>query len=152
AIALAPATDDPIRTSLYVVTRGVDNDNHPDENDGMLYEIAAPHLAPIGGQANAAPVVSAGSDTSVKQPSSAILRGTVSDDGLPSPPGFTTESWSVVSGPGTVTFHGLSAATTTASFSAPGTYVLRLIASDAALAVADDVTVEVSPASAVNTP
>ena len=43
-ITLAPASDDPNRTNLYVVTRGIDNDTNPDENDGMLFELSAPNL------------------------------------------------------------------------------------------------------------
>lgn len=151
-ITLAPATDDPTRTDMYVVTRGIDNDKHPDENDGTMYEISAPNLGPVLSQQNVAPTVSAGPDTSVTQPSSAILHGTVTDDGLPNPPGFTTASWSMVSGPGSVTFGDASASDTTASFSAPGTYLLRLTATDSALTAADDVTVVVSPQSPTNTP
>jgi hypothetical protein len=45
-----------------------------------------------------------------------------------------------------VTFGNASAVDTTASFSAAGTYVLRLTASDGALTSADDVTVTVLPA------
>ena len=150
SITLAPATDDPTRTDVYVVTRGVDNDNHPTENDGKMYEISAPNLGPVSTPRNAAPSVSAGPDLTVKQPSSAILQGTASDDGFPNPPGFTTEKWSLVSGPGTATFANSTAAETTATFSEPGTYVLRLSSSDSALAMADDVTVEVNPASETN--
>jgi hypothetical protein len=54
--------------------------------------------------------------------------------------------WSMVSGPGTVTFGNASAQDTTASFSQDGSYVLRLTASDGALSASDDVTVTVSPA------
>jgi hypothetical protein len=149
-ITLAPATDDPTRTDMYVVTRGIDNDKHPDENDGMMYEITAPNLGPVGSQQNAAPTVSAGPDSTTTLPASAILHGTVTDDGLPNPPGFTTSSWSLVSGPGTVTFGDASAADTTATFSAAGTYSLRLTATDSALTAADDVTVVVNPASGTN--
>jgi hypothetical protein len=35
-------------------------------------------------------------------------------------------NWSMVSGPGTVTFANPAALSTTATFSIPGTYVLRL--------------------------
>ena len=80
-------------------------------------------------------------------PASASLDGTVTDDGLPNPPGATTPTWSKVSGPGTVTFGNADAVDTTATFSAAGTYVLRLSATDSALSAADDVTVTVSPAS-----
>ena len=37
-IALAPGSDDRTATHVYVVDRGRDNDNDPDENDGRLFE------------------------------------------------------------------------------------------------------------------
>jgi hypothetical protein len=88
--------------------------------------------------------VSAGPDLAVTLPATAALDGTVSDDGLPSPPGTLTTTWSKVSGPGTVTFGNAAAVDTTASFSAPGTYVLRLTASDGELSTNDDATVTVA--------
>jgi PKD repeat protein len=99
------------------------------------------------GPTNQAPVVSAGVDQAVTLPASASLDGTVSDDGLPNPPGTVTTAWSVVSGPGTVSFGNAGSVDTTASFSAAGTYVLRLTASDSQLSASDDVTVTVSSAS-----
>ena len=65
-------------------------------------------------------------DQTITLPSDATLDGTVTDDGLPNPPGALTTSWSQVSGPGTVTFADASAVDTTASFSAAGAYVLEL--------------------------
>jgi len=38
-IALAPASDDPTITDVYVVDRGADNNADPSENDGRLFEI-----------------------------------------------------------------------------------------------------------------
>src|SRR5262249_35101194 len=52
-----------------------------------------------------------------------------------------TTTWSKVSGPGSVTFGSASALTTTATFSASGTYVLRLTAYDGALTSTSDVTI-----------
>jgi hypothetical protein len=95
--------------------------------------------------ANQAPVVNAGTDQTITLPANANLDGTVSDDGLPNPPGTFTTSWSKVSGPGTVSFGDSTAVDTTASFSAAGTYVLRLTANDGALPVFDEVTVTVNP-------
>jgi uncharacterized protein (TIGR03437 family) len=92
--------------------------------------------------ANQPPVVSAGPDHSITLPSTAVLSGSVFDDGLPGGP--LTIAWSKVSGPGMVVFSSPSALATTASFSAAGTYVLRLTASDSALMASDDVTVTVS--------
>ena len=53
-----------------------------------------------------------------------------------------------VSGPGTVTFSGPNALTTSVTFSVAGTYVLRLTASDSVSSTSDDVTVTVNPAPA----
>jgi hypothetical protein len=93
---------------------------------------------------NNAPVVEAGLNQTVPVSRAASLDATVSDDGLPA--GATvTQTWSKVSGPGTVTFGSASAVDTTASFSTAGTYVLRLAASDTALADDDEVTVVASP-------
>jgi CubicO group peptidase (beta-lactamase class C family) len=104
---------------------------------------------------NAAPIVSAGGDLAITLPTDTVsLDGTVSDDGLPNPPGQLTATWSAVSGPGTVTFASSNAADTTARFSTAGSYVLRLTASDGSLSASDDVTVTVRSASPMpsNTP
>ena len=47
--------------------------------------------------------------------------------------------------PGTVTFGGANALNTSASFSQPGSYVLRLTADDSQLSTSDDVTITVNP-------
>src|SRR5439155_11735664 len=94
---------------------------------------------------NLAPVVNAGADQVITLPSIATLTGAASDDGLP---GVLTTTWSQVSGPGTVSFSNVSALNSTATFPASGAYVLRLTASDGALAVNDDVAVTVNPAPA----
>jgi RHS repeat-associated protein len=91
---------------------------------------------------NQPPVVEAGPEQTIKLPASAALSGTVTDDGLPRGSVVTT-TWSVVNGPGAVTFADPSAAVTTASFSVPGVYTLRLSASDTELTVSDDVVITV---------
>ena len=73
----------------------------------------------------------------------ASLDGTASDDGLPNPPAATSVTWSKVSGPGAVTFGDASAVDTTATFTAAGSYVLRLTATDGRATTIDDVTVVV---------
>ena len=95
---------------------------------------------------NAAPTVSAGPDRVITLPATASLQGSASDDGKPSPPGAMTLRWTRVSGPGTVTFSAPTAAVTSASFSAAGTYVLQLTASDSVLSRSDSVTVTVNAA------
>jgi hypothetical protein len=69
------------------------------------------------------------------------LQGSVSDDGLPNPPRRVTTTWSKLSGPGELSFADRNAASTRASFSEVGTYVLRLTASDSQLQGTDDVQV-----------
>jgi RHS repeat-associated protein len=94
---------------------------------------------------NAAPAVSAGDDLTIRLPDKANLGGAVTDDGLPL--GKTvTVNWAKVSGPGTVSFAKASAAATTAGFSLPGVYVLRLTATDTQLSASDELTVIVNPA------
>ena len=90
---------------------------------------------------NGDPTANAGPDAKVMRPNLLALTGAVSDDALPNPPAACTAAWSVVSGPGTVTFGDAAAASTTADFSAAGTYVLRLTASDSVATASDDVQV-----------
>jgi hypothetical protein len=113
-------------------------------NDGALS--AYDEVQVTVSAANRAPTVNAGPDRSITLPATASLAGTVSDDGLPTPPALTI-AWSKTSGPGTVTFSPANAAASTATFSAAGTYVLRLTASDSALSAYDDVQVTVAAGS-----
>jgi uncharacterized protein YjiK len=138
-LAYAPGSLNPSERHLYIVDRGVDNDSDPNENDGKMYEVGLPPAGPP----NAPPAVNAGPDRTITLPASAALDGTVTDDGLPNPPGAVTTTWSKASGPGTVTFAAANAVDTSATFSAAGTYVLRLTASDGAITSSDDATVTV---------
>jgi hypothetical protein len=79
---------------------------------------------------NIAAAVSAGPDRAISLGVPTIVAGTVTDDGLPEPPGAVAVQWSKVSGPGTVTFGTPDAPTTTVSLAALGAYVLRLAAND----------------------
>lgn len=104
----------------------------------------------VVGAANSPPVVNAGPDLSIRAPYpnatvTTMLAGNASDDGRPAPPVLTV-GWSVVSGPGAVTFASPAAATSDATFGTPGTYVVRLTASDGALSTTDDAIVVVAPA------
>jgi hypothetical protein len=93
---------------------------------------------------NQAPTVNAGVDQTASLAAGANLNGTVTDDGLAPGNAAPTATWSKISGPGTVTFGNANAAVTTASFSAVGTYVLRLTGSDGVSNVTDDITVTVN--------
>ena len=99
-----------------------------------------------GGVANQSPTVDAGANQTVTLPAPAALAGTAGDDGQPNPPGKLTTTWSKAGGPGTVTFANPGALTTTATFSAAGTYTLRLTANDGALSAKSEVVVTVNPA------
>lgn len=107
-----------------------------------------------GGSANAmvtvtvdrAPQVNAGADQTITLPTNTTaLAGVASDDGLPTPPGALTITWSAASGPAAVTFGNLNAAQTTATFTQAGTYVLRLTADDGFLSAFDEVQITVNP-------
>lgn len=135
-LAYGPASNGGPGKNLYIVDRGVDNDINPLENDGKMFEVSFP--------ANAPPYVDAGLDQAIVLPDNVTLDGMVLDDGLPDPPGSVTTIWTKLSGPGVVTFNPASAVDTTASFTFPGVYVLRLEAYDGARSSHDDVTVTVS--------
>ena len=99
-------------------------------SDGQLFSTDTLAITVI--PRNQPPTVEAGPDQEIELPNSATLNGSVSDDALPR--GSTlTVNWSVVSGPGNVTFADANATTTTATFSAPGSYILKLTANDTEL-------------------
>jgi RHS repeat-associated protein len=78
---------------------------------------------------NEAPVVNAGADQSIRGALSATLRGSVTDDGVPTGSGITF-AWSQVSGPGQAVLSNSSAATITVTVENPGVYEFRLSATD----------------------
>lgn len=122
---------------------------------------------------NKAPAVTVTPVPPVTLPNAATLTASATDDGLPKPyrrndsnpdrnakprrPVGVQIKWIQYRGPGKVTFdpdsspviHGQPVTLTSrVSFSAPGTYVLRAIASDGQLFTPSDVTVTVSPGAA----
>ena len=97
----------------------------------------------IQGPENRPPSVQAGADQAVALYERFNLNGQVSDDGLPSTAPLRL-SWYKVTGPGTVDFGNPADPRTAVSFSAQGTYVLRLVANDGELATFDDVTISVT--------
>jgi PA14 domain/Domain of unknown function (DUF5060)/Protein of unknown function (DUF4038) len=94
-----------------------------------------------GTPTNQPPIVSAGGDASTPD-LHYDLQGRVEDSTVPAG-GALTSSWSMVSGPGTISFADAAAATTRATFSAGGTYVLELRATDGQLSAADTVQIRV---------
>jgi RHS repeat-associated protein len=104
---------------------------------------SAPATAGTGGSGTLSISVSA--PNTVTLPNSLSLSGTVSDGALASGDTIST-TWSVASGPGSVSFANPQQATTTATFSVPGNYVLQLAASDAINSGAVQFPVTVNPA------
>ncbi len=83
---------------------------------------------------NKRPRVDAGPDQTITfQSNQVLLSGRAVDDGLPVNPGALTVEWSKQGGPGNVAFSNAATACTSASFSAPGLYLLRFDASDGEL-------------------
>ncbi len=111
--------------------------------------------------ANLPPVVDAGPDQSLAlepgpRMATTTLAGSVTDDGQPAGSQVRTR-WAVVSAPSGVrmgfepggpggTTPGIDLLSPTVRFGEPGTYILRLDATDGALTASDTVTVTVAPA------
>jgi hypothetical protein len=136
-LAYAPSSSDPLVYSLYVADRGADANVDPTP-DGKVVEFSLPGIT----AGNDAPSVDAGPDQNVQLPNSATLAGMVTDDGVPAQ--FTVATyWRLISGPAAVTFADDTDPGTAVSFTQPGTYVLRLTASDFELSAYDEVTITV---------
>ena len=117
----------------YVLTLTA-NDGEQAASDTITVVVSSPGNVP--------PSVNAGPDQILTLPTTtASLAGTVTDDGLPGGP--VTTQWTKVSGPGTVTFGNAAAASTTATFSVQGAYVLQLTANDGAVSASDLITITV---------
>ena len=100
---------------------------------------------------NAAPVVDAGADATIRLPEDTVaLDATVTDDGNPAGAGLSY-SWVVQSGPAGATFADPNAEDTSVTVVSEGTYVLELTADDTALQGSDTLTIIVEAAPAVDT-
>lgn len=95
---------------------------------------------------NTAPSVNAGAAATVTVGAPLSLSGTVTDDGLPNPPGHTTVAWSSISGPAAPTISEPTLLSTDVRFPVAGVYVLQLTANDGALSASATKTVTVTPA------
>jgi CubicO group peptidase (beta-lactamase class C family) len=99
---------------------------------------------------NLAPTVSAGNDQAIALPDDTIqLAGAAADDGQPL--GTLNLTWSMLSGPGAVSFLDPTLANTTVTFTVPGDYILELTASDTSLATTDQMSVTVFPSAVLST-
>ncbi|CAN5498558.1 hypothetical protein BH10PLA1_BH10PLA1_01850 [soil metagenome] len=97
---------------------------------------------------NQAPVVSAGLAQVITGPTNSVtLHGTANDDGKPNPPATLTTTWNVVSNnAASVQFGDTSLVVTTATFSAPGVYLLKLTGTDGTLSSSSTVQITVNTA------
>ncbi|MEZ6120089.1 MAG: LamG-like jellyroll fold domain-containing protein [Pirellulaceae bacterium] len=93
---------------------------------------------------NQPPTVNAGADASVNLNTTLTLHGSATDDGLPNPPAAVSAMWSEVQGPGAVHFSDVRALSPNVSFSAAGTYILRLTATDGVASVYDEISITVN--------
>jgi uncharacterized protein len=96
-----------------------------------------------GKSPNFPPAVLAGVDRVVVLPGRTYLTGSARDDGKPSP--TPKLLWRKESGPGKVTFASPGTAETSAAFSTPGQYVLKLTADDGELKASGTLLVTVDP-------
>ncbi|MGH9867892.1 MAG: galactose oxidase-like domain-containing protein [Candidatus Polarisedimenticolia bacterium] len=115
--------------------------------EGLASGAAVLHIETGAPPPNHVPIVDPGPELTVRMPRSAVLDGTVTDDGLPAPPGTVQTLWVKESGPitGVVTFANPQAIDTSATFSEPGRYVLELQADDGELVGRGAVSIQVTP-------
>ncbi len=134
-LVIAPSSTGTGR-SYYLVDRGLDNNSHPTENDGAVFEIKA-NPPPI---TNHPPVADAGVDQLLDLGETVTLSGAVLDMDATDTHTFT---WTAT-GPGTATMATPNASSTTATFSAAGNYTFRLTVRDSKGATAfDEATIQV---------
>jgi len=99
------------------------------------------HIVFGGSAGNLGPSVSAGPDRTIDPSQTLVLDGNALDEGLPN--GQLFPFWTQVSGPGNVVFADPGAVDTTALFSEPGNYIVRLTVSDGEFVGQDDALVNV---------
>ncbi|MBW3599486.1 MAG: DNRLRE domain-containing protein, partial [Planctomycetes bacterium] len=143
----APADNHGFLLKDYVgASDGMDLSSREAADPARRPRLTITYLPPGGEPQNQPPAVDAGADQTILLSEAVLLDGTVSDDGLPQPPGALTTTWSVVSGPGTATIDQPHSVDTSATFTIDGVYVFRLTADDGALTAYDDMTVTVNEA------
>ena len=92
---------------------------------------------------NGRPMVDVGADQTIQIGQSLSLVAAFTDDGLPSPPGVPTFTWTRASGPREVVFAPADSPQTTVRFAEAGQYVLQFEVNDGEFRVADEVAVTV---------
>jgi hypothetical protein len=98
---------------------------------------------------NHAPIVNAGTNLTVQVFEPVTLAGSVTDDGLPNPPGMVTTDWTYL-GTNDISIPDPASLTNTIIFSEPGDYVFQLTAFDGQLYSFAQVTITVIPPTEVD--
>jgi hypothetical protein len=135
------------------------NDATGEPNETVVITLASPANASLGtqrtytytiedndGGANQPPsvaIASPANGSTISLPAGLLLTASVRDDALPSPPTTISLTWSKLAGPGAVVFSAPSSLSTNATFSLPGSYILRCTASDGVLSATSDISIEV---------
>jgi RHS repeat-associated protein len=127
--------------------RAIAFDNTGDSTISAPISITVTAIAPV----NQPPTVAAGNDQTITLPSSAILSGTATDDGLPAGSPLLT-IWTKTSGSGSVAFSNANSASTSATFDAPGVYILRLTVDDGQFFAFDETVITVNADTPTNLP
>lgn len=113
---------------------------------GQMARLAVTHASGV----NRPPVVTVtgAPASSVPQGTTLTIAGSAADDGLPTPPGAVTASWSL-SGPAGGAALPASPSTTgtpfAVTFALPGRYIVQMLASDGELSTAGEAVVNVRP-------
>ncbi|MBW4482226.1 MAG: LamG domain-containing protein [Tildeniella torsiva UHER 1998/13D] len=108
-------------------------------------------VADVTVHVNKAPTIRASAPPLVNLPATAALQGEVVDTGLADPAaGTVSVQWSLMNGPGPVTFADAETLSTTASFSTSGEYTLRLTVSTGELATSREVMITANQAPLVD--
>ncbi|MBE0536974.1 MAG: lamin tail domain-containing protein [Phycisphaerae bacterium] len=120
------------------------------EGGYQAYAINGFMVQATGVLGNRPPQVIVGEDQELTLPMRTLaLDATVIDDGLGDPDGYLGYTWSKVSGPGDVVFKPnahVEDPEIEFPINSPGTYVLRLVATDGELQTAEEVTIIIHPA------
>jgi len=142
---LNPRAGGPLTEGITLEGGGIVSLGTPPDSPGEDWVVLL-QSASGGSGTNAPPSVSAGADKSAFLIGGSVdvtLTGETTDDGLPDESALIRK-WSAVSGPAPVSFYNTATVTTVASFTAAGTYVLELAATDGDLSAGDAVTVTIS--------
>ena len=124
--------------------------------DGIMDEVLIYHRAVTRGEmremiyaqstrVNVAPSVDAGLDQTVNLGTSVNLTGSITDDGLPVPPGELSLSWRLSKGPVNVDLDSTTSPNAVVNFVEPGQYKFELSANDGHKKNVDTVRVAVEP-------